>query len=698
MTGLPATPHTNTISGDAAVSGGTVQAGVVYGGIHFHQEAVPLPRPAQLPRQPAHFTGRGDNLDALEAERRRSAGPGGGPLVALSGTEGIGKTALAVHWIHTRRADFPDGLLYADISRAGGPRPVLRQWLGAFGHQQAPADLGELVALWRSVTSDLRVAVLVDDVTDPADIPDLMPGGALSLTVVTSRRKLWELALQRACFQDLGPLPPADAVQLLAHYTGEDRVLADLPAARRICEATAHVPLALALTGARLAAHSELPLARVLSPAPSLEDPVMDAIATALYASYRGLPLPARRLYRQLAALPTGAFDVHGTAAAAALTPQEAEQTLSALCDANLLNELPVTPFGPRYTFATAAHAQALAETHDDQESRARTLRRLCDWMLWTASAAQRLLTPAQATLPRSYAHEPAGTPVFGDDPTLARAWFQVYQDGFLAVLRAVRDAGWYSTGWQLVDALWPLFLLFHPYELWIAAHEIGLECARLDGHSAAERQMLNSGAIGLSNADRAEEAIEWYTASLLIAIAAQDVRDTGQVQLGLAGAHFTAGRPGPAKSHIRMAVELWESCGYPRGVALARTLHGEITIAEGDPQRAVRLFTDAHERLTELGDTFDANRALAFRGHARVLAGEHRAGLAELDQARAVFDELGAERWQARVRHLLGEAYAASGDTGKAREQLEDAARRYERFSPAAAEPVYRALRDLTG
>ncbi|MFD6329285.1 NB-ARC domain-containing protein [Streptomyces niveus] len=697
MTGRPVTPLANTISGDATLSGGTVQAGVVHGGIHFHHAPVPLPRPAQLPRPPAHFTDRRDHLDALDTASRGCAGPGSGPLVALSGGEGMGKTALAVHWLHTHRADFPDGLLYADISRAGGPRSVLRQWLGAFGHQRAPADLGELVALWRSVTAELRIAVLIDDVTDPATVPDLMPGAAQSLSVVTSRRKLWELALHNARFRDLGPLPPDEAVQLLTRYVGAERVSADPVTARRIAEAHAGVPLALTLTGARVAAHSDLPLTPVPLPAPSPEDPAMNAVTAALDASYQSLPPAAQLLYRQLAALPTAIVDVHGTAAAAALTPRETEQTLLALSDARLLNELAVTPFGPRYAFATAAHAQALAATHDDEESRVRTLRRLCDWVLWTASAGQQRLTPAQATLPRSYAHEPVDAPAFDDD-AVARAWFRVHQDGLLATIRSARDAGWHRTGWQLVDAHWPLFLYDHPHELWIEAHRIGLECARLDGDTTAERQMLNSGAIGLSNAGQVEEAIEWYTHSLTLATAANDVRDTGQVHLGLAGAHFTAGRPEQTTSHVRKAVELWETCGYPRGVALAWTLDGEIALAEGDPERAVRLFTDAHARLTELGDRFDANRALAFRGHARALDGEHQAGLEELDRAREMFDHLGAERWQARVRHLLGEAYATSGDTGKAREQMEDAARRYERFSPAGAEPVYRALRELTG
>lgn len=63
-----------------------------------------------------------------------------------------------------------------------------------------------LASLWRSVTAELRVAVLVD-MTDPADVIHLMPGGARSLTVVTGRSDLWELALYGAIFQEVQPAP-----------------------------------------------------------------------------------------------------------------------------------------------------------------------------------------------------------------------------------------------------------------------------------------------------------------------------------------------------------------------------------------------------------------------------------------------------------------------------------------------------------
>src|SRR5262249_31167751 len=95
--------------------------------------------PAQLPLAVSAFTGRETEiaeLDAIVAEGQTN-------IVTVSGTAGVGKTALAVHWAHRAAASFPDGQLYVNL-RGFHPSGsfmassvAIRGFLEAFG---VPAD------------------------------------------------------------------------------------------------------------------------------------------------------------------------------------------------------------------------------------------------------------------------------------------------------------------------------------------------------------------------------------------------------------------------------------------------------------------------------------------------------------------------------------------------------------------------------
>ncbi|WP_163573354.1 XRE family transcriptional regulator [Fodinicola feengrottensis] len=95
-------------------------------------------RPRQLPADIAGFTGRQDqlaDLDRLVAEPADATAPV--VISAVSGTAGVGKTALAVHWAHRIAGLFPDGQLYVNLrgydpERPMGARP--RHWRDSCAH------------------------------------------------------------------------------------------------------------------------------------------------------------------------------------------------------------------------------------------------------------------------------------------------------------------------------------------------------------------------------------------------------------------------------------------------------------------------------------------------------------------------------------------------------------------------------------
>ncbi|WSA45426.1 tetratricopeptide repeat protein [Streptomyces sp. NBC_01803] len=698
-------PHASTIGGSARIHGPSIQAGQIQGGIHVHaagQETPPVPR--QLLRVSTHFTGREQELAALSESRAHSP-DGFSPLIVVTGPAGIGKTALVSRWLRGTTDDFPDGHLYADLRAhaPGGPAlpgEILGQFLRALGAAAIPADPQERMALWRSVTERRAIAIMLDNVFTAAQARPLLPGGERGLVVATSRYRLTGLSTEGAVLHQLGPLEPEVAVQLLSRGVGRERMRDEAAAARRIVALCAGMPLAVCLASARLASRPRQPV-RALADALAQEQRRLTELAvegetvvrSALDESYAALPPDVARLYRRLGPLPVRTFEARLVAAACAVPVQEAERLLDALIEANLIED--IGPDSHRFHDLVRIHAAERAAEEDSGASRTETLRRTADWCLATTSAAQRMLTPAQATMPRAYAHPPAEPRSFADE-TDALAWMESRRSDLLAVARAASAEGWHDTVWQQVDALWPLFLRLRHYDLWIEAHGLGLAAAREAGNGPAERRMLNSGAIGLSGARRLDDAIDWYTASLRAAREAGDARDEGQALLGLGACHRDAGRLTAAAPHLTRAITVWKDVGYLRGAALARIVLGEIAAATGDLPHALDCFTEAREELTALTEPYEAARASAFLGHTRAVAGDFDGARAELGAALAVFEAAGASHWQARTLEMLGDSALRQRDAVAARGYLGRSLALFTSYSPADASRV-RGLLDRT-
>ncbi|GHH69197.1 hypothetical protein GCM10018793_01280 [Streptomyces sulfonofaciens] len=722
----PSPAQANSLTGGTQVHGPAIQAGDVHGSIHIHTAPAPvpvaLPDPArlpparppalhQLPPVPAHFTSRGPDLAALGALLRQKP-PTAPLLVVVNGPPGVGKTTLVSAWLHAVAEEFPDGQVYADLHGHSAvapaePTEVLGQFLRALGAASVPAEVAEQTSLWRSMTAGLRLAVMLDNAFTAAQVRPLLPGGPDSVVVVTSRNRLTGLGVDGARFHPLGVLDSDASLDLFARGVGRRRTACEPVATRRVVELCGGLPLALCLAAARLAARPRQPvqamadaLGRDAGPLAVLTVGGEAAVRSALDLSYAALGAAAARLYRRLGALPLRTFDTRAAATACALPEDEAERLLDELIEANLLEDAGPGPDGFRFHDLVRDHARAQAAAAESPRSSDEAVRRVCDLYLATATAAEQLLTPAQFVLSRDYAHPPAAPAPFSDGASALR-WLDGQRQNLMACVRTAAERAWYDTAWQLVDACWPLFLRLRYYDLWIEAHEIGLACARLSRHPEhreAERQMLNSGAIGLTAARRTDTAIGWYEDALRAARAAGDVRGEGQALHGLGTCHHDAGRPERADAYLHRAIGLWESCGYVRGVGLSLIVLGEVLLATGRPSEAVDRLVRAHEVLAGVNDPHDTTRALALLGRARVVAGDAEAGLAELDRALGLFSAAGSLHWQARTLEMLGESAADRGDRAAALDHFERALALHETTSPADARRVRDRLGEVAG
>ncbi len=443
----------NELSG--VVHGSAVQARVVHGDVYFGTAApARMPVPAQLLPAPATFTGRSAELARLQrlAADQDPARPA--TLVAITGVAGVGKTSLASYWLHRERERYPDGQLYAGLGGFGpdgpvSPRDVLAGFLRAWGMApgRVPAGLEEQAALYRSLTSGRRVIVMLDDAASAAQVRALLPGTGPGLVVVTTRRRLIGLAIDGARFVALAPLDGPAAVELLDRIAGAGRTRSEPGAARSVVRLCGRLPLAVCVSGARLAAHPRWPVERMAQElanerrrlaALSLDGDV--SMRAVFDLSYQALPAGAARLYRFLALIPGPGFGADLAAAATATSPDAIGGLLDTLVDASLLEQTGDRRYG--FHDLVRLHARGRAEAASPAERRAVIARRV-DWYLRAAVAADLAVIPGRWHLNRLY-EQARRLPAAFSGPAEALEWLEGELAGLLAAragLAVVRGA-----------------------------------------------------------------------------------------------------------------------------------------------------------------------------------------------------------------------------------------------------------------
>ncbi|MFF9345958.1 ATP-binding protein [Streptomyces sp. NPDC014734] len=657
----------NDVSG--TVHGPTIQSGTVYGGIHIRTGNFPEPGgpnpPWQLP-PPLRITDRRSEVRALEEHRDRAGQAGHPALAVVSGLGGVGKTAVALTWLHGLRPQFPDGQLHADLGAQSpdgpvDPGDVVGQFLRALGvpTPQVPSKLAERVALYRSLTAGRRLVVLLDDAATAAQVRPLLPAGQC-VTAVTSRQRLPGLSVDGGHVIHLEPLETEAAVELLASTLADGRVAAQPEEARALVDLCAGLPLAVRIAGARLAArprHGITTMVRALAE----EHDRLEALAiegdhdvrAALDLSYQGLPPIAARLYRLLGLHPGREF---GGPVAEAVLGTEAAEALDALYDANLLVDAGQAAGTERYRFHDLVRLHAVAQADEDESPAGRTAARHrigCHYLA-NATLAEEILDPQHRTMERDLGSGPfvaefdggttggtsadgrgAGESGAGNRTTdksinaadIALDWLERELPNLMAVVRRAREWGVPALGWQLADAMWPLFLRRKFYSEWRETHRVGLLAAEESGDEAAICRMLTSGGLGELDLGAHGAALEMFERASEIFRRAGDSLGHARTLNYRGLAHQRLHDPDRAAELFDRAAAKLLDCGDRRACALARFNLADVTLSRGRYEDAVHGAEDARSVLREVGDTYNAARADALAGRAYL-------GLGLLDRA----------------------------------------------------------------
>ncbi|WP_437314415.1 effector-associated domain EAD1-containing protein [Sorangium sp. So ce385] len=205
------------------------------------------------------FVGRDADLERLNRLLRN--GTIGVRRAALVGMGGVGKTQLAVEYAHRRRSDYPGGVYWVNAAA-----PLVAE-LGALAERlglredttsEAERPVQRLRAFERHLQEHPGALVILDNVADPLSLREptagIIPWELPCDLLFTTRRRDSDAPFESV---SVGVLSEDAALRLLLSSKARRSLLEggradEIQAARAICGALGHLPLAIVLAAAYL--------------------------------------------------------------------------------------------------------------------------------------------------------------------------------------------------------------------------------------------------------------------------------------------------------------------------------------------------------------------------------------------------------------------------------------------------------------
>jgi DNA-binding SARP family transcriptional activator/tetratricopeptide (TPR) repeat protein len=652
----------------------------------------PVPRagpttvPAQLPLVVSSFAGRESALAQLDALLPGSDPPRSPAVVVsvVSGTAGVGKTTLAVHWARRAREAFPDGQLYVNLrgfdpdGSQVSPLEAVRGFLDALGMPPAriPHGLEAQTGLYRSLLADKRVLVLLDNARDAEQVRPLLPGAPHCLTLVTSRNPLTGLAAtEGAHLLRLDLLPPDQARDLLVGRLGEHRIADEPDAVEAIVNRCTGLPLALAVTAAHAAAQPQIPLSVLAEELREAEnrldtldggDPVTQLRAVFSW-SYRTLTPEAARLFRLLGVHPGPDITAPAAASLAGAAPELTRTMLAELMQAHLLTERAPGRFS--FHDLLRAYAVELARATEGDDGRRAATHRILDHYLHTAHLADQLLGPPRDRI----APAPAQPGVVHEHPAdyrQALAWLTDEHTVLLSAFRQAIEVGLDTHVWQLAAVL----AAFHQRRAlwcdWVATHSAALAA----GHRLGDRAAMACAHRNLGSAysflGRYTEAPNHLEQALVLCGELGDQRGQAQAHLVLGSCRSRQNRPDDALVQAGKALELFRAQGGDAAwQAQALNNLGWYRAQRGDYQQALDLCRQALALVRRTDHVIGEAHTWDSLGYAYHHLKRYEQATDCYRHAVKLFQQLGDRYHEADILAHLGDTHHAARDPGAAAE-----------------------------
>ncbi|MFB6720679.1 tetratricopeptide repeat protein [Kribbella sp. NPDC056345] len=675
------------------------------------------------------FVGRSETLDAaLTALDDRTAGR---RMLLIEGMPGVGKTTLARRLV--RR--LPAAELQLGVNLRGydpdrppaDPAAVLEGFLrrlGVPGSRIHGLDLAARSALFRELTGDRKVVVLLDNAASDDQLEPLLADGPGCVTVVTSRRRL--TGAQRICLEVFDPEESLAYLRQAAGAVVDD----DRTSAIRIAELVGHLPLALAVLAGRIKSQPGWTLAdhleRLLEHRARLR--LDSGVAASLDLSYQALPIPAARMLRLLALHPGRDFDVHAGAALAEVPLSEAVELMTLLVQMHLLDN----STADRYELHDLVRVLATDQAHDEDPPSVRRTALDGLYAYYQRTAASAAVAYAPHDRERIELTQQAGrSPRHFCDRDEGRGWLDAERHNLIASALYAADHGrgdyavalsslliyYFQTASLFSGAetlhltaircatddrergraynyLGTVYWRLGRYADGRAAYQEALEFARRAGNRVGEASGLSNVALGhyrlgdyLAALDCQRQAQELFEAESNLNGATTALGGQGWALLRL-------DRPEEALERFELGLELSRKLGTETfeesfalvNVASAHEALGRLTEAEAG-------YRHAHSLAQRIGFANAESDSLNGLGRLHRAAGRAEQAIEFHQQALDLADRLGSRSVVIEVRNDYGHALRAAGRTAEAIEQhsiaLQDAKNiddRYEQERASAA------------
>lgn len=608
--------------------------------------------PRQLPPDVPDFTGRAAEVRfLLRAHRRlplRGGRRHGGSVSLVHGSPGVGKSTLVRHVGHLLRPAFRDGQLYVDLRGAARapapPEDVLAGFLRALAVPEGdiPETLVELTAQFRTVTSSLRVLVILDNAADAAQVRALLPAGAGCATLVTSRGYL---AIDGALTLRLDVLPAAEAAVLFAHAAQQDATSGDDAAVDEILRYCGGLPLALRIAGSRLRMRQDWSAddlaARVRDQRRRLDELRVDdlEVRTSFNLTYQSLPDPLAQAFRALGVYGGTAMGADAGAVLLDVDEATARERLDRLVDAAL-----VQPSADR---RYAAHdllrlfAREQAQRPEFRAEREAAAGRLADWYCeraehWFAK--------------RSGSENPHPDGL---------EWFDAEWIGIVdAVEQAFAQQRW-PVVWRTVTALFDSFRYRRLSSPLRRLCELAAEAARVAGNLEAYGTSTRNLGQVLRHFGPAAATIEQLVTAAEAFEAAKNLREQAETLKNLGEMYRIAGRHQQAFAAYHRAVELSVEGGADAGTASIVVQLGAAHMETGDFDSALALYEVGETMFRELGEALGLTWVQYYFGGAYSLLGRYEEAEERLQRGLAAAVDRRDLNGQAWFLHAIGRVAA---------------------------------------